>query len=126
MKTPQKEIQYLSSPELAALYADQDFDRIIEACTERVIVEEEFAPNQLMHPGTIKERGAVYTDATGIRAVIFYYKQSDGHTVRSIKRLVTSAGDFRLPQPTATPDRQSPTASIRNQQNFHAGDSLEP
>jgi hypothetical protein len=116
MTTPHRQIHYVSASELEALYVEHQFDHVLANCGMRPILDEVFNPTKATHPGTVMERGAVYTDTTGLRAVIFHYTHSDGRIVRSIKRLVTDTIDYRLPQPAATPDSKSSIFSIRNQQ----------
>lgn len=75
---------------------------MLDACKKRLTEMRTFCAGKPGHEETIEEWGEVYTDDTGIRAVIFYYRHSTGNVVRSVKRLVKGKIDYRLPMPNAT------------------------
>jgi hypothetical protein len=96
--TPERRIEYKTADELDHLYNEHGFGKILADCEKRIIVDGAFHPNKPGHRKTIGERGEVFVDATGIRAVVFHYTHSDGTAICSIKRLVTGDIDYRLPQ----------------------------
>jgi hypothetical protein len=95
--TPERKIEYKDRDQLDHLYEEHGFGRILADCQRRVIADGAFYPSKGSDHRTIKELGEVFTDASGIRAVIFHYTHSDGTVICSIKRLVTSDVDYRLP-----------------------------
>jgi hypothetical protein len=96
--TPERRIEYKTADELDRLYHEHGFGKILADCHKRIIVDGSFHPTKPGHPKTIRERGEVFTDASGIRAVIFHYTHTDETMVCSIKRLMTDDADYRLPQ----------------------------
>jgi len=98
--TPERKIEYKTAEELDHLYNEHGFGKILADCDKRIIVDSEYHPNKIGHPKTVRERGEVFTDASGIlRAVAFHYMHSDGTAICNIKRLVVDGMDYRLPQP---------------------------
>lgn len=100
--TPERKIEYRTPLELERLFVEHRFDNILAKCNRREIANGTFYLGKDMHPTTVGELGEVYTDDSGIRAVIFHYTHSDKSCIRSIKRLVAD-NDYRLPQPSASP-----------------------
>jgi hypothetical protein len=99
---PERKVEYRMPNELEHLYSEHGIESEKAEWTRRNIVDATFEHGKAGHWETIHERGEVFTDASGIRAVIFHYKHSDGRSVRSIKRLVVGDVDYRLPQPNAS------------------------
>ena len=88
--------------ELERLYSEHGIESEKAKWKSREIVDATFEHGKAGHWETIHERGEVFTDSSGIRAVVFHYKHSSGSWVRSIKRLVIGNVDYRLPQPNAS------------------------
>jgi hypothetical protein len=97
-----KKPSYRDPEQLSGLFDDPDFQFRLSRCKWREFGRQFFTPSKPGYATTIEEWGEVYTeDGFGIRAVILYYRHSDNTTIRSIKRIVTDDGDYRLPMPNA-------------------------
>jgi hypothetical protein len=100
--TPNRQIVHRDSLELKTLFEGPKFQEICASGKIRLTETRHFPTGKPGHDETLEEWGEVYSDSTGIRAVVFYYRQSSGQTIRSIKRVVTDTEDNRLPMPNAS------------------------
>jgi hypothetical protein len=99
--SPDRKVLHRDANELERLFVKHGFTKILSRCKSRIIVDEVFWPSKLTHPDTVREHGEIFSDESGIRAVVFHYTHSDGTIKRSIKRLLTDDADYQLSQPAA-------------------------